>query len=148
MLPAMENMTAPYSDEAIRRRLRLGEDSRWEFKEVAFRGDRPVSRQRESWADEIAAFANAKGGVLLLGVADAGEVSGMSRARLDAVERLVGEVCRDSVKPAVRPQMHRLELDERPFLLVEIPQGYAQHDSPGGSYIRVGGSPLQPPCGL
>ncbi len=32
------------------------------------------------------------------------------------------------------------------FLLVEIPEGHARHDSPGGSYIRVGGSkqPMTP----
>ena len=139
-------MMLPHSDESIRRRLRLGEDSYWEFKEVEFRGDRPAGRHRPAWADEIAAFANARGGVLLVGVSDAGVVSGLSRPRLDAVERLVGELCRDSIKPPIRPQMYRLELDGRAFLLVEIPEGHAQHDSPGGSYIRVGSSkqPMTP----
>ncbi len=130
----------PYSEDTIRRQLRLGEDSRWEFKEVAFRGGRPAGRQRDTWADEMAAFANGRGGILLLGVSDAGVVSGLSRPRLDAVERLVGEICRDSIKPAIRPQVYRLELDERAFLLVEVPEGYAQHDSPGGSFIRMGSS--------
>lgn len=139
-------MMYPYSDESIRRRLRLGEDSGWEFKEVEFRGDQPVPWHRDAWADEIAAFANAGGGVLLIGVTDTGVVSGMSRGRLDAVERLVGDVCRDSVKPAVRVGIYRCDLDDRYFLLVEIPEGHAQHDSPGGSYIRVGASkqPMTP----
>ena len=61
-------MTMPYSDDEIRSRLRLGEDSGWEFKEVEFRGDRPTRDHRNDWADEVAAFANASGGVLLLGV--------------------------------------------------------------------------------
>ncbi|MCQ3802852.1 MAG: putative DNA binding domain-containing protein [bacterium] len=139
-------MTFSYSDESIRRRLRLGEDSGWEFKEVEFRGDKPVLSTRNAWADEIAAFANARGGVFLIGVTDAGAVPGMSRGGLDEVERLIGEVCRDSIKPAIRVHIHRRELDKRSFLLVEIPEGHSQHDSPGGSYIRVGGSkqPMTP----
>ena len=133
-------MTMPYSDELIRRQLRLGEDNGWEFKEVEFRGDQPAGHHRDDWADEIAAFANARGGVLLLGVTDGGEVPGMSRERLDALERLVGEICRDSIKPAIRVQAYRSEVDQRSFLLVSIPEGHAQHDSPGGGYVRVGSS--------
>ena len=136
----------PHSDALIRRQLRLGEDSGWEFKAVEFRGDRPAGQQRDDWADEIAAFANARGGVLLLGVGDAGDVTGMSRARLDALERVVGEICRDSIKPSVRVEAYRRELDERAFLLVDVPEGHAQHDSPGGSYVRVGSAkqPMTP----
>ena len=139
-------MTMPYSDDEIRSRLRLGEDSGWEFKEVEFRGDRPVQHHRDDWADEVGAFANASGGVLLLGVTDAGDVPGMPRERLDAVERLIGEIARDSIKPAIRVDAYRLELDGRSFLLVTVPEGHAQHDSPGGSYVRVGSSkqPMTP----
>ena len=63
---AGEHRRAPvtYSDEEIRHRLELGEDSGWEFKAVEFAGDRPKSPSREDLADEIAAFANAAGGVL------------------------------------------------------------------------------------
>ena len=139
-------MTMPYSDDEVRSRLRLGEDSGWEFKEVEFRGNRPTGDHRDDWADEAAAFANASGGVLLFGVTDAGDVPGMSRERLDAVERLVGEMARASIKPAIRVEAYRLELDGRSLLLVTVPEGHAQHDSPGGSYVRVGSSkqPMTP----
>ena len=139
-------MTMPYSDDEIRSRLRLGEDSGWEFKEVDFRGDRPARDHRNDWADEVAAFANARGGVLLLGVTDGGDVPGMSRERLDEVEPLVAEIARDSIKPAIRLDAYRLELDARSLLLVVVPEGHAQHDSPGGSYVRVGSSkqPMAP----
>ena len=139
-------MTLPYSYQLIRRHLRLGEDSGWGFAEVEFRADHPAPRHRDSWADEIAAFANARGGVLLIGVTDDGAVQGVSRRQLDGVERLVGEACRDSAKPPIPVGIHRCELDGRSFLLVDIPRGFAQHDSPGGSYIRVGSSkqPMTP----
>ena len=57
-----------YSEQEILRRLRLGEDSGWAFKQVEFSGDRPTSPRRDDWANEIAAFANANGGALLCGV--------------------------------------------------------------------------------
>ena len=130
-----------YSDEDIARQLRLGEDSHWEFKQVEFAGKRPRSPRRDDLADEVAAFANTHGGVVLCGFTDKGEVRGMSREQMDALERLLVEVCTDAIDPPIRPAILRREVEEgKPFLLVEVPQGHAQHDSPGGSYHRVGGT--------
>ena len=128
----------PFPDDVVERHIRLGEDSSWEFKEVEFHGDRAARRQRDTWADEIVAFANTDGGVLLLGVADAGDVTGMSRAQLDSVEQAVREIGTDAVKPPVRVQTYRKEMQGRAFLLVEVPRGDAQHDGPGGALQRVG----------
>ena len=129
-----------YSDQDIARQLRLGEDSQWEFKQVAFSGNRPTSPRRDDLADEIAAFANANGGVLLCGITDEGEIQGMSREQVVELDSVLVEVSSDAIKPAVRISTYHRELDGKRFLLVEVPQGEAQHDSPGGSYVRVGGS--------
>ena len=129
------------STEDIKRQLQLGEDSAWEFKQIEFSGNRPVGPRRDELADEIAAFANTDGGVLLCGVTGAGEVQGMSREQMDELDRLVVEICTDAIKPSIRPAILRRQLgDDKPFLLVSVPQGHAQHDSPGGSYHRVGSS--------
>ena len=130
-----------FSDEDIRRQMRLGEDSHWEFKEIEFAGNFPRSSRRGDLADELAAFANTDGGVVLCGVTDSGDVQGMSREQMDALEQLVVEVCTDMINPPVRPVVLRRETEEEiPFLLIEVPQGHAPHDSPGGSYHRVGSS--------
>ena len=130
-----------FSDEDIRRQMRLGEDSHWEFKEIEFAGNVPRSPRRGDLADELAAFANTDGGVVLCSVTDSGDVQGMSREQMDALERLLVEVCTDTISPPIHPAILRKEIEEGlPFLLVEVPQGYAQHDSPGGSYHRVGSS--------
>ena len=129
------------SAETIRSQLRLGEDSHWEFKQIEFTGNDPKSPRRDDLADELAAFANASGGVLLCGVTDSSEVQGMSRAQMDALERVINEVCFVSIKPPVDVDICRIELDESKALLaVEVAAGHAQHDSPGGSYRRVGSS--------
>ena len=130
-----------FSDEEIRRQIRLGEDSRWEFKEIEFAGNAPRSPRRNDLADELAAFTNTDGGVVLCGVTDSGNVQGMSREQMDALEQLLVEVCADLIRPPIRPTILRKEIKEgSPFLLVEVPQGHTQHDSPGGSYHRVGSS--------
>ena len=139
-------MTMQYSDDDLRSRLELGEDNGWEFKAIEFRGSEPTSDQRSSWADEIVAFANAGGGVLLLGITDSGAVQGMTRAQMDAVERMVGEICRESISPEIYARLYRTALNRLAFILVEIPEGYALHERAGRSYVRVGSSkrPMSP----
>lgn len=133
-----------FRDEEIKRQMRLGEDSHWEFKEIRFAGNVPKSPSRDNLADELAAFANTDGGVLLCGVTDNSEVQGMSRQQMDALERVLTEICTDRIKPSIRPTILRREIEEgKPFLLVQIPRGDAQHDSPGGTYYRVGSSKRQ-----
>ncbi len=126
------------SDEDIRRQLRLGEDSRWEFKQIEFNGDIPTSPRRDDLADELGAFANAAGGVLLCGVSDDGRVQGMSREQIEALDRLLVEVSTDSIEPALRIQVYHRELDERAFVLAEVPQGNAVYERDGRAFIRVG----------
>ena len=128
-----------YSDEEITRQRRLGEDSHWEFKEVDFTGDQPTGPQRDDWADEICAFANSSGGLLLCGVTDDGDVQGMSRAQTDQLELLIVEVCTDSISPPIRVDVFRREsAEDKPFLIVEVPPGNALHETRRGSFIRVG----------
>lgn len=130
-----------YDGNEIERQLRLGEDSRWEFNQIEFAGSRPRSPSRGSLADEIAAFANANGGVLLCGVSDDGETQGMSREQLVELDTLLVDLASDSIKPAVRIETHHKVLPAgKRILLVVIPKGDSQHDSPGGSLVRVGGS--------
>ncbi len=130
-----------YSNEAISRQLRLGEDTGWEFKRVEFAGDRPVSPRPADLADELAALANTRGGVMLCGVRDDGTVQGMSRARMDALEQVIRHICFDQIEPPIEVDIFRTEMDDgKPLLVIEVAEGHAQHDSPGGSYRRVGSS--------
>ena len=130
----------PYSAEEISRHLRLGEDSAWEFKQIEFNGDRPVSPKRDDLADEMGAFANAAGGVLLCGVSDAGDVQDMTRGQLDNLERLLVELGQDSIAPRINITTFRQEIDGKAVLLADIPQGYAAHSVGGRTFQRVGSS--------
>lgn len=66
--------------------IRLGEDSQLEFKRVVFENDKIKGPNGDSLSQEIAAFANAIGGRLILGVDDkTRDVVGIPLDRLDAV---------------------------------------------------------------
>ena len=128
------------------RRIRLGEDSALELKQVDVSGRRVVGPSRGDLADELAAFANATGGTVVLGVDDrTQEVHGIALDRLDVVERWVREVCNDSVKPPLDADIYKLELeavDGRPVpvIRIEVPRSLFVHRSPGGYFRRLGSS--------
>ncbi len=126
------------TDAEIRQRLRLGEDSGWEFKQIEFSDERPTSFRRDDLADEMAAFANAKGGVLLCGISDGGRIQGMSPEQMAALDRLLVEVSTDALEPSLRINVHHRELDGRAFVLVAVPRGDAVHERAGRAFIRVG----------
>ncbi len=126
-------------------RIRLGEDSALELKDVRFTGDRVHAPSRDSLADELAAFANGRGGVLVLGVDQTREIVGIPADKLDAVESLVREVCNDSIKPPLAPFIERLSLpsttgDIRAVLKIDVDRSLFVHQSPGGYFHRVGSS--------
>ena len=132
-----------YSTEDLLSRLKAGEDGEWEFKEVRFEGARLKAPKRNDIADEIAAHANSQGGVVVFGVTDCGDVQGMTREQMDALDRVLVEVCTQSIEPALAVQLHRRELEGRHVMVVAVPKGHSQHDSPGGSYHRVGSSKIK-----
>lgn len=122
--------------------IELGEDTFLEFKEVRFAGGRVNAPDRKSLADELAAFANGRGGVCLLGVSDQGEILGVPLDRLDLVESLVLEVSGDSVQPPLQPIVSRMYLPNAegrnvPVLKVELERSLFVHKSPGGYFHRV-----------
>ena len=125
-------------DEDIRRQLRLGEDSHWEFKRIEFSGNTPTSPRRDDLADELGAFANADGGVMLCGVADDGTIQGMSREQMASLDHLLVEVSTDVIEPSLRIKVYHRELDGKAFVLVEVPRGEALHERHGRAFVRVG----------
>ena len=56
--------------EDLLRRIRLGEDSTLELKRISLAGSRVTTPRRNDVSDELGAFANGRGGVLVLGVDD------------------------------------------------------------------------------
>lgn len=139
------------SPEELLKRIRIGEDTTMESKEVRFKGSRVDEPKREELADELAAIANSHDGVLVLGVDDkTKDVVGIPVDRLDTVEHYVFEICNDSITPPVRFHSFRMQLPDitgniQQVLKIEVPRSLFVHRSPGGYYFRQGSSVRQMP---
>ena len=130
----------------LARGIRLGEDSALELKSARFDGGGRLRLDRKGFADELAAFANGRGGTLVVGVDDkTRRVEGVPLERLDAVEGWVREICNDSVSPALDVDILKLELEDAdgaavPVLRIDVPRSLFVHKSPGGYFRRIGSS--------
>ena len=110
----------------------LGEDSTIEFKREL--------PHRASLGDEIAAFANANGGVILIGVGDDSEIVGIDRQNLDRTEKTAVEICGDNIVPMVHIVTEKLQVDKKNLLKIEVPRSPFVHKSSNGYFIRQGSS--------
>ena len=119
----------------------FGEDTDLDLKEARFRGNEVKGPGRDHLADELAAFANTRGGRLVLGVTDDREPQSLQPAQLDALADLVTEICSDSIKPPLELSLYRVRAPkpaEGGVLVVEIPESATVHRSPGDYYCRCG----------
>ncbi|OGA34300.1 MAG: transcriptional regulator [Betaproteobacteria bacterium RIFCSPLOWO2_12_FULL_62_13b] len=132
--------------EELLEKIRLGEDSLLELKEVRFTGERVSAPHRDGLADELAAFANSRGGVCVLGVGDkARKVMGIPLERLDRVEEFVRTICNDSIDPPLTADIERLMLPTAEgssvaVIKIDVPRSLFVHQSPGGYLRRLGSS--------
>lgn len=141
----------PERTDSLLDRIRLGEDSTLELTEVVFSGSEIKGPTRDSLGDDLAAFANARGGTLVLGVRDRDrEIIGIPIDRLDDVERMVYETLHDAIDPALGGRVRRTRLADslgisRVVLQVEISSSPSMHRGPSGYLVRVGSSKRKMP---
>ncbi|TBW12378.1 transcriptional regulator [Azotobacter chroococcum subsp. isscasi] len=126
--------------------IRLGEDSAYEFKALTLHDNKVTRPHRDSVADELAAFANGSGGVLLLGVNDkTRDVEGIEREQLDTVELWLTNMASQAIDPPLPIETRRVEIPDRqgnlrPLVWVRVAKSLFVHRSPHGYFHRVGSS--------
>ncbi|MGR5118480.1 RNA-binding domain-containing protein [Vibrio astriarenae] len=124
--------------------IRLGEDSSIEFKAVTFDGIKPKNPNKDKMAHEIAAFANGKGGRILLGVDDkTRDVTGIDEDKVDNTELWIVNISQQNINPPVQLDTRILQLpnqqgDLKTVIYVDIPRSISVHQSAGRYYQRVG----------
>ena len=119
-----------HSQTELIEKIMLGEDSTIEFKR-----EMP---HRDSMADEIAAFANSEGGVILIGVDDLKEIIGLDLHELDTVEKTVVEICDDDIEPTIFIYTEKFRIDYKNLLKIGVPRSQFVHKSPNGYFVREG----------
>lgn len=130
---------------ALMEKIRGGEDSTLELKRIVWRGEGKINEPHpDALADELAAFANAKGGLLVLGVDDkTRDIVGIGVQHLDAVERWLGALARDLIEPSLLFYTHHVALPNASgqmqyVIAMEVPRSLWIHKSPKGYMLRIG----------
>lgn len=132
--------------EDILNRIKLGEDSALELKNVEFSGRSISAPHRNSMSDELAAMANARGGVFFIGVEDkTRKITGIPIDKLDVTEEWLRNIANDLINPPLDCViLKKSVVDEdggdKYLIKVEVPKSIFVHKSDGGYFTRIGSS--------
>lgn len=108
-----------------------GEDSRHQFK-------RNVTNIK-SLSQEICAFANSKGGMLIIGVEDSGEIVGLTAQDIRRLNQLISNAASEIRNP-INPETENIKVEDKLVLVVHVPEGRDKpyFASDGAIYVKSG----------
>lgn len=111
-----------------------GEDSRNQFKQ-----SQDVTNAR-SLAGEMVAFANSKGGRILIGVDDSGSVIGLSHDDIRRINQLISNTATDCVRPSINPETENISVGGQLVMVVTVPEGISKPyaDNDGVFWVKSG----------
>ena len=100
------------NNNQIKRLIEAGEDSHCEFK-----GQLPSNREL---AQDLSAFGNSGGGVMLIGVDKGGKLSGLEQAKLDEYQQTIANIASNNINPALQLTTQNLQFEDNWLLIVVV----------------------------
>ncbi|MCY4219674.1 MAG: putative DNA binding domain-containing protein [Gammaproteobacteria bacterium] len=95
-----------------------GEDSTHQFKANA--------KNPESLAQEMVAFSNSSGGVILVGVTDNGDIEGLTNDDMRRLNQLVSNAATDHIRPPISPLTQNFSLPDGMVMVLEVREGISK----------------------
>jgi len=91
-------------------------------------------------SQEFSALANTEGGIVLIGIADTGEIKGLSAEQIHKFNQWISNVASQNMKPPVSPLTEIVTVGEKNVLVVKIPSGYAKpyYTNEGVAWVKMG----------
>ncbi|MEM3390103.1 MAG: ATP-binding protein [Candidatus Methanomethyliaceae archaeon] len=121
------------TDENIRALIMGGENERVEFKTK-------LPKEKLELLETIVAFANSRGGLILLGVDDNGSIVGMQEDKKKVEGCIVEWLRRDCDPPVEVPSLNEVLVDEKRVYIIKVQEGthkpYFIREK--GPYVRAG----------
>lgn len=89
---------------------------------------------------ELVAFSNSLGGILIIGVSDKGEVQGLSADDIRKFNQWIGSAATDLIKAPISPLTQVITIDGKNLLAVEVAKGtnIPYYTQEGIAYIKKG----------
>ena len=119
--------------------IQKGESSTVQFKVRIDKKDKKKSAY--DLGTEMVAFANTKGGLLIIGVVDeTGEINGLSYDELQTTNQLLANVSTNNVKPAINIFTETVEVGDEKVVVVQVPDGISKPhtDNKGIIWVKNG----------
>lgn len=109
-----------------------GEDSRHQFKAMI--------KHADALAAEMAAFSNANGGYILIGVNDDGSITGLNADDIRQINQLIANAATNNIRPAINPLTQNFILPEGRVIVVTVEQGFNKPymDNQGLIWVKSG----------
>ncbi len=111
-----------------------GEDSRTQFKKA-----QDVTNAK-SLAGEMVAFANGKGGKILVGIDDQGTVVGLTSDDIRRINQLISNTATDCVRPSINPETENISVGGNVVMVVTVREGVSKPyaDNDGVFWVKSG----------
>jgi len=119
--------------------IQKGESSTAQFKVRIDKKDKKKSAY--DLGTEMVAFANTKGGTLIVGVVDeTGEIDGLTYEELQVTNQLLANVSTNNVKPAINIFTETVEVGDEKVIVVQVPEGISKPhtDNKGIIWVKNG----------
>ncbi len=134
------------SKNKILEKIDSGETSGIEFKEVIFKNQK-IRLNNHDLSNEIAAFANHKGGIIIFGIEDkTNQIIGIDKLGIKLVIELLSGICHDLIEPSlVDFYIDAIEVvngvgENKKLVYIEIDKSLWLHKSKNGYFYRHGTS--------
>lgn len=110
------------------------EDSHTQFKK-----SQDVTNAK-SLAGEMVAFANRKGGRILIGVDDDGSITGLSSDDIRRINQLISNTATDCVRPSINPITENISVGDKLVMVLTVPEGISKpySDNDGVFWVKSG----------
>lgn len=113
--------------------IKRGEDSVTQFKVDISDANR--------LAEEFVAFSNAEGGMLLIGVDDAGNPVGLDEQQIGRINQLISNTANENVKPPIYPLTDIVEVNDKRIIVVSVRKGISRpYQTAKGLFLTKSGS--------
>lgn len=117
----------------ILNRIHNGEDSVTQFKQDVTDANR--------LAEELVAFSNTEGGLLLIGISDDSTVTGLDDSQISRINQLLSNTANENVKPPIYPLTEVLDIQGKRIIAVSVRKGENRpYQTSKGVYFTKSGS--------
>jgi ATP-dependent DNA helicase RecG len=109
-----------------------GEDSQTQFKKILTSPD--------ALAAEISAFANTRGGNLIVGDGNSGEVVGLLKEEVDRINQMISNVCSQKIDPPLSVETENIKYKDKTIIIINVPRGINKFYIANGKdvWVKVG----------